>query len=134
MNRREHITLLLAALGATMGATPIAAWESLDMEEVIPTFGLIGQIVATSGQRSVLGAILQEATGDMPGNMGYLIGEDAANPDALWVVELWTDEAAHAASLHLPQVQQAIARARPMIASFGQRVQFRPLARSPENR
>ena len=47
-------------------------------------------------------AILGEGTGSMPGNIAYLMGEDAANPDAIWIVELWDSKESHAASLKLP--------------------------------
>jgi len=64
----------------------------------------------------------------MPGNFAYIVGEDAENPDALWIVELWADKAAHAASLQLPAVQAAIAKGRPLIAGFGSRAEFKPVA------
>ena len=50
--------------------------------------------------------------------------------DALWIVEVWADQDAHAASLKLPSVQAAIARGRPLIAGFGQRFEFKPLSGS----
>lgn len=33
---------------------------------------------------------------------------------------MWTDAESHKASLQLPEVQRAIARAKPLIASFGE--------------
>src|SRR3546814_10132206 len=68
------------------------------MEEEHPRYGLIGQRIAQPGQRAALAALLTEGTGTMPGNVAYLIGEDSENPDALWIVELWADKGAHAAS------------------------------------
>ena len=40
--------------------------------------------------------------------------------------EVWTDAEAHQASLQLPSVQDAIARARPIIAGMSERVEFTP--------
>jgi hypothetical protein len=39
-------------------------------------------------------------------------------PDTIWIFELWRDEAAHRASLELPQVRATIERARPLIAGI----------------
>ena len=80
MNRREHLAALLAMAAVILPAGKLKALEAR-MEEVIPDYGLIGQMMARPGQRAALIAILTEGTGAMPGNMGYLIGEDSANPD-----------------------------------------------------
>jgi quinol monooxygenase YgiN len=90
-------------------------------------YGLIGKITATAGQRDALAAILLDGTGAMPGCLSYVVAADPANADALWVTEVWTDRAAHQASLKLPAVQAAIARGRPLIAGFSDRVETTPL-------
>lgn len=100
------------------------------MEEADPHFGLIGQMMAQPGQRAALAAILSEGTGSMPGNIAYLVGEDSANPDAIWIVELWDSKESHAASLQLPVVQEAIRKGRPLIAGFGTRAEFKPVPSS----
>ena len=46
--------------------------------------------------------------------------EDPADPDTVWITEVWDDAASHQASLQLPAVKAAIAQARPLIASFGE--------------
>ena len=129
MNRREHLAALLAMAAAILPAGKLKALEAR-MEEIIPEYGLIGQMIAQPGQRTALIAILSEATGAMPGNMGYLIGEDSANADAIWIVEIWETKEAHAASLQLPAVQAAIAKGRPLIAGFGTRAEFKPVAKA----
>ena len=90
-------------------------------------YGLIGKIRATPGRRDELAAILLESTGDMPGCLSYVVANDAGDPDACWITEVWEDRASHQASLSLPAVQQAIARARPIIAGFGERFETEPL-------
>jgi quinol monooxygenase YgiN len=129
MNRREHLAALLAMAAMVLPPRKLQALEA-QMEEVVPEYGLIGQMLAQPGQRAALAAILSEATDAMPGNMGYLIGEDSANPDAIWIVELWDTKASHAASLELPAVQAAINKARPLIAGFGTRAEFKPVAKA----
>lgn len=98
------------------------------MEQEHPQYGLIGQMIAQPGQRAALASILTGSTDRIPGNFAYLVGEDAENPDALWIVELWADREAHEASLTLPQVKAAIAKGRPLIAGFGTRAEFKPVA------
>ncbi len=85
-------------------------------------FGLIGRIRAVSGKRGELAQVLVQEDGSMPGCLSYVVAEDPNDADALWVTEVWTDEAAHKASLQLPAVQTAIARGRPLIAGFDSRV------------
>ena len=81
-------------------------------------FGLIGRMVALPGRRAELIEALSAGSVDLPGCVSYVIAEDVADPDALWITEAWESEQAHRASLDLPQVQQAIAIGRPLIASM----------------
>ncbi|SEH17823.1 Quinol monooxygenase YgiN [Sphingopyxis sp. YR583] len=127
--RREHLAAMLAMATALLPAGQLKALEAR-MEELVPQYGLIGQMMAQPGQRAALVAILSERTGAMPGNMAYLIGEDSANPDAIWIFELWETKEAHAASLQLPAVREAIAKGRPLIAGFGTRAEFKPVAKT----
>lgn len=128
MNRREHLALLAMA-AALLPATKLRALEDI-MEEADPQYGLLGQMLAQPGKRAELVAALAEGTDEMPGNIAYLIGEDSANPDAIWIVELWDSKESHAASLALPAVQAAIKRGRPLIAGFGTRAEFKPVAKA----
>jgi len=90
-------------------------------------YGLIGKIIAAPGQRDALIAILLDGAGGMPGCMSYIVAQDAADPDAIWITEVWDSQESHAASLSLPAVQQAIARGRPLIAGFGERFETVPM-------
>jgi quinol monooxygenase YgiN len=90
-------------------------------------YGLIGKITAAAGQRDALALILMEGTQAMPGCLSYVIALDPAEPDALWVTEVWESVESHHASLTLPAVQAAIRRAKPLIAGFSHRVETVPL-------
>ena len=90
-------------------------------------YGLIGKLNAVPAQRDALIGILLEASQDMPGCLSYIVAKDAKDENAIWVTEVWKDEASHKASLALPQVQQAIAKGRPIIAGFGERFVTEPL-------
>ena len=129
MNRCEHLAAMLVMAAALLPVGQLQALEAR-MEELVPEYGLIGQMMAQPGKRAELVAILSEGTGAMTGNMAYLIGEDRANPDAIWIVELWETREAHAASLQLPAVQAAISKGRPLIAGFGTRAEFKPVAKT----
>jgi quinol monooxygenase YgiN len=110
------------------GGLAVAAFApTVQAQEKTPMYGLIGQMLAASGKRDELLAILGEGTNDMPGCLSYVIAKDPNNADALWITEVWTDKDAHAASLKLPSVQAAIAKGRPMIAGFPQRFETIPV-------
>lgn len=90
-------------------------------------YGLIGKMTAVAGQRDALIAVLLEGIGDMPGCLSYVVAKDPADENALWVTEVWDSEANHVASLALPSVRNAIAKGRPWIAGFGERVVTSPV-------
>jgi quinol monooxygenase YgiN len=90
-------------------------------------YGLIGKMLAQPGQRDTLAAIMLANTQGMPGCLSYVVANDPADETALWITEVWTDQASHQASLQLPQVQEAIRQARPIIAGFGERFETVPL-------
>ncbi|WP_245646555.1 putative quinol monooxygenase [Sphingomonas soli] len=97
------------------------------VEEQIPPFGMIGKIKAVPGKRDALIAILGSGTDTMPGCLAYLIAEDAKDPDAIWITEIWDNKESHAASLALPAVKEAIRMGRPLIAGFELSAETRPL-------
>lgn len=90
-------------------------------------YGLIGKMKTAPGQRDALISILIEGIAGMPGCLSYIVAQDATDPDAIWVTEVWDSQASHQASLALPSVQQAIAQGRPLIAGFGERFETRPM-------
>lgn len=110
-----------------VGAAAMAAVPGLARAGETSMYGLIGQFIAQPGQRDALTAILLESLTGMPGCLSYVVGHDPANPDLIWITEVWTDQASHQASLQLPQVQVGIARARPLIAGFGERFETQPI-------
>ena len=90
-------------------------------------YGLIGKMTATAGQRDELAKVLLTGTEDMPGCLSYVIAVDPADPDALWITEVWDSSESHAASLALPSVKAAITKGRPLIAGFSNRVETTPI-------
>ena len=116
-----------AVLAGGLALAAVAAPSLAQAKEDAPMYGLIGQMKAAPGKRDELVAILSESTQGMPGCLSYIVAKDAADADALWITEVWTDKDSHAASLKLPAVQAAIAKARPIIAGFGHRFETVPV-------
>ena len=90
-------------------------------------YGLIGKMLAAPGTREELLAIMLEGDAAMPGCLSYVIARDPASEDGIWITEVWDSKDSHGASLQLPQVQATIAKARPLIAGFGERFETEPL-------
>lgn len=115
----------MIARGVLMALALVAS--SAGAQTAPPRYGIIGQMKAVPGKRANLAAILLEGTAKMPGCLGYLIAEDAKDPNALWITETWDSKASHDASLSLPAVRAAIEKGRPLIAGFGQSIETVPL-------
>ena len=81
-------------------------------------WGMIARITTVSGKRQEMIDLLRQSAAGMPGCLSYVVAEDAAQNDVLWVTEVWQSQQDHDASLSLRQVQEAMPRARPLIADF----------------
>jgi quinol monooxygenase YgiN len=92
-------------------------------------YGLQGKLIAKPGQRDALIALLLEASRPvgMPGCRLYVVSEIQSEPDAISIVEVWDDKAAHDASLQMESVRSVIAKGRPLIAGMGESVELRPV-------
>lgn len=89
-------------------------------------YGLIGRFVAAPGQRDALIAILLEGIDQLPGCLSYVVARDPKDESGIWITEVWQNAESHKASLALPSVKSAIARAMPLIASFQEHFETRP--------
>ena len=118
--RRAVLISGLAAPWLALAGTPAQAQE-------VVMYGLIGKMTAKAGERAALAAILLEGLTGMPGCLSYVVAEDPADPDALWITEAWESPDAHRASLSLPSVQAAIAKGRPLIAGMETLAETRPI-------
>jgi quinol monooxygenase YgiN len=121
LRRREF--LLAGAAGLAASAIPSSAASV----EKAPMYGLIGKINVAPGQRPVVVAALLDGVNAMPGCLSYVVAEDPADPNAIWVTEVWDSKESHASSLKLPVVQEAIKRARPYITGFSEHFETAPV-------
>jgi quinol monooxygenase YgiN len=104
-----------------------AAAGNAAVQGATPMYGTIGRMKAVSGKRAELAAILLEGTDKMPGCLSYIVAEDMTDVDALWITEVWVSKQAHADSLKLAMVRDAIRRGRPLIAGFDSNAETLPL-------
>ena len=84
------------------------------------TYGLIGKFSAQPGRRDdLVGYLLQaaELLEQNPDCLLYVVST-SDEPEAVWVSELWTDEAAHDVSLEPEDIRALIEEARPLIAGM----------------
>jgi quinol monooxygenase YgiN len=90
-------------------------------------YGLIGKFIAADGKRDELIGYLLEGLRDMPGCLSYIVASDPADANVIWITEAWTDAESHKASLALPSVQEAIRKARPIIAGMESIAETQPV-------
>jgi len=90
------------------------------------TYGLFGKFSAQHGKRDdLVGYLLQAAKllERNPDCIHYIVST-SDEPEAVWVSEVWTDEAAHDASLEPADIQALIQEARPLIANMSDRTKL----------
>ncbi|MGC2300603.1 MAG: antibiotic biosynthesis monooxygenase family protein, partial [Acidobacteriaceae bacterium] len=71
-------------------------------------YGLIAKLTFHPGKREEAIALLAESSANMPGCFSYVIANDAADENILWVTEVWESKASHDASLSLRAVQAVL--------------------------
>jgi quinol monooxygenase YgiN len=91
-------------------------------------YGLIGRFFAHPGKRDELIAAMTDDMEPMPGCLSYVIATDPKDENAIWITEVWDNPDIHEASLQIPWVQAAIAKALPLIASMEQLAETEPVA------
>ncbi|HEV2641816.1 MAG TPA: putative quinol monooxygenase [Candidatus Elarobacter sp.] len=121
-NRRNFLRAACSAVIGLFGASALAA-----PQHESNMYGLIAKMIAVPGERDALVAILLEGVADMPGCLSYVVAADPADTNALWITEVWDSKTSHDASLSLPSVRSAIARGKPLIVGFGDRVVTTPM-------
>ncbi len=99
-------------------------------QAVLEMYGLIGKMTSKPGERDALVALMLQAAENMPGCLSYIIARDTGDENAVWITEVWEDEASHQASLQLPSVRDAIAKAMPLIAGIEPGIITDPVAMS----
>ena len=93
-------------------------------------FGLYGKITAHPGEGDALAECLLEAAEllrDVADCELYVVSRSPNEADTVWVTEVWSGQAAHAASLASESVEALIRRALPLIAGAPERIETVPV-------
>ncbi|EYD77838.1 hypothetical protein Rumeso_00565 [Rubellimicrobium mesophilum DSM 19309] len=94
-------------------------------------YGLINRFTTHPGRRDELIAAMTGDAGPLPGCRSFVVAKDPADPDAVWITEVWDSEEDWRASLDLPAVRASIDKALSLIASFGERTVTLPVSLRP---
>jgi len=81
-------------------------------------YGTIGKMMVADGQRDTVVNAILGGSGTMAGCLSYIVANDPSDANAIWITEVWLSKEAHDNSLKLPEVQAAIAKARPFITGM----------------
>ena len=72
-------------------------------------YGLIVKLTAASGRRAELIEVLGgDDSHTIKGCLSFIVAEDTANEDGLWITEVWESETSHKASLDLPPARPGL--------------------------
>ncbi len=81
-------------------------------------YGLIVKMTIVPGKREQMINLLKESAAGMPGCMSYVVAEDTADENVIWITEVWDSAGNHDASLSLSSVKKAISQAKQMVSGF----------------
>ena len=93
--------------------------QSSSVTGKINRYGLYGKLQALSGKGAELGEILLQAAKLMENAKGcvlYVVSKTAAEPDSIYIYEVWENQADHDNSLSVAGVGELIKRAIPLLA------------------
>ena len=93
-------------------------------------FGLIVKLTSTPGHRAELIEVLGgDDSHTIPGCLSFIVAEDSAHEDVLWVTEVWESEASHHASLALPPSKLGLAPIETLVARHDHIAISKPVAK-----
>lgn len=94
-------------------------------------YGLIVKLTAAAGRRDELIMMMGgEESHTVPGCLSFVVAEDAADGDVLWITEVWKSMASHEASLKAPAAKESFKNADTLIAGFEKIATTAPVAKS----
>jgi quinol monooxygenase YgiN len=90
-------------------------------------YGLITKLTTVPGRRESVIDVLARRRQPPEGCLSYVVAREPQDPDTLWVTEVWTDAAAHRASLKRPDIKAAFQSVLPWIATMHDSVLTEPV-------
>jgi quinol monooxygenase YgiN len=94
-------------------------------------YGLIVKLTSAPGRRNELIEMMGgEDSNTVPGCLSFIVAEDAADENVLWITEVWDSQAAHEASLQAPPIKESLTDADTLIAAFEKIATTHPVKKS----
>ena len=90
-------------------------------------WGMIAKITLHPGKRDEMVEILRSSADGMAGCLSYIVAQDSADENVVWVTEVWNSVEDHQASLSLPAVSTVVPRAKSLVANFEKVAVTRPV-------
>ncbi|MBI5965426.1 MAG: antibiotic biosynthesis monooxygenase [Chloroflexi bacterium] len=91
-------------------------------------YAMTGKLTTQTGKRNELIDILKRAAnlvGQLPACRLYIVSEDIANENHVWIFEMWDDKEAHDSSLKDERVRALISEAMPLMDGAPDGVELR---------
>ena len=86
-------------------------------------YGIINRFTAHPGKRDELIAAMTSDTSVMEGCRSFVVAHDPADPDAMWLTEVWDSKEHWQASVERPGVKASLAVAIPLVRDWGTTVE-----------
>jgi quinol monooxygenase YgiN len=113
--RRDFLKNTMLSVGLAAGAAAILPFALYGQNKMMNKYGLFGKLQAKAGQGKKLSELLMKDADTLKGCILYVVSRDAANPDAIYVMEVWESKEDHDNSLKLPAVRELITLALPLL-------------------
>jgi quinol monooxygenase YgiN len=92
-------------------------------------YGLVNKITVKPGKRDEVINIMLEAGKPFDENTAcilYLVYRDVANPNVIWVEDVWTNKDDHAAAMSNPAMRSFIAQTMPLLEGMPEQIEIEP--------
>jgi quinol monooxygenase YgiN len=89
------------------------------------TYALLNKLTAKPGERARVVELLLESGKVFDDNAAcllYLVAESVAEPEVIWVTDLWTSEEAHSEALRAPSLRPYIQEAMPLLTGMPEQI------------
>jgi quinol monooxygenase YgiN len=93
-------------------------------------YALLNKLTTRPGSRDRVIEILVESGkifDDNPACLLYLVNEAIADPNGIWVVDLWTSRAEHEEALETPELRPYIEQAMPLLEGMPEQIEIKPI-------
>jgi len=92
------------------------------------TYGLLNKLTAKPGKRDEVVGILLESGKllDDPACLMYMVTEAADDPNAIYVVDLWTSKQRHEKALKTPELRPFVEKAMPLLEGMPEQTEIKP--------